>query len=156
MKMRRFHITWRLIGSLKSGAFFGMTRRSSANVDHEITVPVDMGGAARADDSRRLALLDNSRALHRLIDRKLVMIVDGRVGVGAQLTEVDGSLALECVGQLSLMRTGDLILATAGAKPPSDDLDGGRYGTAEQLEVKPREIIQQMTEKFVFRQTAIG
>src|SRR5258708_22704303 len=99
MKMRRFHITWRLIGSLKSGAFFGMTRRSSANVDHEIAVPIDMGGAARAADSRRLALLANSRALHRLIDRKLGMSVDGRFGVGAHLTEVGGAHALESVPQ---------------------------------------------------------
>src|SRR5438876_1196417 len=94
MKIRRFHITCRLIGSLKSGVFFDIAS-SSENVDHEIAVPVDMSDAARADDSRGLALLDDGRALHRLIERELVMIVDRRLNVRAQFVEIDRPLALE-------------------------------------------------------------
>src|SRR6266704_514088 len=155
MKIRRFHITCRLIGSLKSGVFFDIAS-SSENVDHEIAVPVDVSRAARTDDSRRLALLNNGRALYRLIERQLVMIVDGRLNVGTQFVEIDRPLALESDRDLGLMRARNLILAAAGSKPPGDDLDGRRYGTAEQLAVEFCEIIQQLPEKFVLRQTAIG
>src|SRR5229473_5061608 len=141
---------------IEVGSVFQHGASSSNNVDHEIAVSVHISGAARTDDCRRLALLDDGRAPHRLIDWQLVVIVDRRFHVGAWFVEIDRSPALEGGGNLDLMWAGDLVLAAAGTKPPGDDLDGSRYGTAEQLAVELGEIIQQLPEKFILHETAIG
>src|SRR5262249_3317664 len=124
MKINRFHITCRLIGSLKSAAFTDMGAWSLGDVDHEIAIDIDVSRAARPDDRGRLPLLDDRRPLDRLADGQFVMIVDRRIDEAAALTEVDRARALPGLGGMACMRPGHLILLAAGAQAPGDHLDG--------------------------------
>src|SRR5690242_8883490 len=147
MKTNLFHITWRLMGSLKSAAFTDIGA-SLGDIDHEIAVGVGMSFAVRSNDRCRLALLDDGRTLDFQADRQFVVIIDRRIGIPAEFVEVDGPRALLGFRSLPAVRPRDPILLAAGAQTPRDDLDGGsRNRSAEQLSIELVEIGEEKLEK---------
>src|ERR1700756_1861485 len=122
MKINRFHITWRLMGSLKSAAFTDMGVSSSGYIDPKIAVDVALSCAARSDDHGGLPLLDNGRPLDLLADRHFIVIVDWRFDEATALAEIDQARALLGLIGMSCVRPGHPILLTAGTQAPGDDL----------------------------------
>src|SRR5687768_10636989 len=114
-----------------------------------------MRRAARPDHSGRLALLDNRRPLDGLVHRQTIMIVDRRRRRSAELMKVDLAVSFEGIGDIGLMRPGDLILFTTRAQTPSDHLDGGCNSTSEQLAIELIKIVEQLLQELTLRQAAV-
>src|SRR5262245_54323753 len=104
-----------------------------------------MSPAARADDRGRFSLLDDGRPLDFLADWQFVVVIDRRIAVPAEFTEIDRPRAFLGFGSLPAVRPGNVVLFAAGTQAPRDHLNSRACDrAAEQFAIELVEIVEQL------------